>query len=88
MIRRYLLVVALALLSSKALAQTGRTVHSIGFLGGSNTATYNGQQATFLYSGGEVVVQNGYIEIAKDQASVVSGMPFDISYFPVVFDRD
>ncbi len=89
MIKRLLVLVLGVILGvGQAMAQSSPTVHNIGFIGGRNTTGENEKKVTYIYSGGAVGATGEYKDILSGQIDLVTGFPYPVSYFPVVFDQD
>ncbi|UZR98485.1 LamG-like jellyroll fold domain-containing protein [Chondrinema litorale] len=86
--KKLVLLILIALYASTLSAQTGYTSYSIGYLGGQQSLKEDtGDSMRISFSGGNVISTPKYYNI-EDKADVMAGFPFNIGYFPLVFNKE
>lgn len=90
MIQRYIIYLLLMLVCIVTTAQAqGQTLYGIGYTAGQKTVTQGKTKVIYdVSSGAQTGARGSFKEIVQDQVMVLSGMPLNVSYFPVVFGED
>lgn len=81
------LLTAFLLSSSLAWGQAGRTAQGITYMGGRQKAASADKQVQHSVSGGQIMLTPHKTVSNLGPNPIMSGFPYDVSYFPIVFNN-
>src|SRR5688500_14846348 len=79
-------ILLLLIVSVKSLHAQGQTLYGIGYTAGQKSVPQGNSYG--VSSGAQVGGTGGFKQVVKDEILVLTGMPLNVSYFPVVFGED
>ena len=85
--KKILLLTYITLITLSLSAQHDYTTYSIGYLGGQHKVKESAEDSMMISISGGNVITSPYFNL-QDKADLMTGFPFNVGYFPLVFDKE